>query len=128
MKKFKIAFVDDEEMIHTLIKMKLTTTHFYEKIEVYNFYSGQECASHLDNDEKPHFDLIFTDITMPEMDGIQLAKLINERCPSTELYFTSALTPDLLKNKEDIKSLSKGYFEKPINLHNLTSIIEQKIL
>ncbi len=128
MKKFKIAFVDDEEMIHTLIKIKLSSVSFFEKIELYNFSSGLDCVTHLTQVQQKEFDIIFTDITMPEMDGIELAKIINEKYPTTELYFTSALNPKVLEEKEDLNSLSKGYLEKPINLHSLTSIIEQKIL
>ena len=74
MKKIKVFLVDDHKMIRDGIKFYLDDDERFEIVGEAN--NGQEALSkiHLDG----AFDVLITDIVMPQMDGIELVKnLIN---------------------------------------------------
>ncbi len=70
------------------------------------------------------FDLLLTDIVMPEMDGIELARRAAERDPALKIMFITgfaavALNPDSKAPKE-AKVLSK-----PFHLKDLVAEVER---
>ena len=70
------------------------------------------------------FDLLLTDIVMPEMDGIELARRASELDPSLKIMFITgfaavALHPDS-KAPKDAKVLSK-----PFHLRDLVAEVER---
>jgi two-component system cell cycle response regulator CpdR len=72
------------------------------------------------------FDLLLTDIVMPEMDGIELARRAAELDPSLKIMFITgfaavALNPDSRAPK-DAKVLSK-----PFHLKDLVSEVERMV-
>ena len=76
--------------------------------------------------EAEHFDLLLTDIVMPEMDGIELAQHCGRISPNTKVMFITgfaavALNPDSQAPK-DAKVLSK-----PFHLRDLVNEV-QKLL
>lgn len=72
--------VDDHKMIREGIKTYLAEDPKYDIVgEAEN---GIDCLNQLENLE---VDLILTDLHMPEMDGIELAKEVKERYPDLKL-------------------------------------------
>lgn len=72
--------VDDHKMIREGIKTYLAEDPKYDIVgEAEN---GIDCLNQLENLE---VDLILTDLHMPEMDGIELAKKVKERYPDLKL-------------------------------------------
>ena len=74
--------------------------------------------------ESEHFDLLLTDIVMPEMDGIELARRATELDPDLKVMFITgfaavALNPDSNAPK-DAKVLSK-----PFHLKDLVNEVEK---
>ena len=83
-----------------------------------------EGASAFEEIKQTTFDLLLTDIVMPEMDGIELARRASELDPSLKIMFITgfaavALHPDS-KAPKDAKVLSK-----PFHLRDLVTEVER---
>lgn len=76
--------------------------------------------------QNPPFDVVLLDYFMPNMDGLQAAKLILGANKHQRIIFVSAFVKSTLE--ESIKQLPGmvELVEKPIDLDVLTSIIEDK--
>ncbi len=62
--------------------------------------------------ESERFDLLLTDIVMPEMDGIELAQRAGEMCPDLRVMFITgfaAVTLKLGKSMPEARVLSKPF-------------------
>ena len=69
--------------------------------------------------ESDHFDLLLSDIVMPEMDGIELAQRCNELSPRTKVMFITGFAAVTLKASRDqprAKVLSKPFHLKDLVL------------
>lgn len=75
---FRIAICDDEQVICSQIENDILNyaVEYNEKIEIQVFYSGEELERFLRSGE--NFDLIFLDIEMYLLNGIELGKMIRE--------------------------------------------------
>jgi two-component system cell cycle response regulator CpdR len=92
----------------------------------HNVTSFSEGASAFEEVKQTSFDLLLTDIVMPEMDGIELARRAAELDPSLKIMFITgfaavALNPDSRAPK-DAKVLSK-----PFHLKDLVSEVERMV-
>ncbi len=112
----KILVVDD-----SLINLKVATKILEkEGYEVDNALSGSECLKMV---KEKHYDLIFMDIMMPEMDGVETFKRLKQINDFKTPVIT--LTADVELDSEE-KYLDLGftaYLEKPINIEKLRKII-----
>ena len=107
---------DDEDMRRFLVKALEKAGH-----QVQSFGEG---ASAFEEIKQTTFDLLLTDIVMPEMDGIELARRASELDPSLKIMFITgfaavALHPDS-KAPKDAKVLSK-----PFHLRDLVAEVER---
>lgn len=91
---YQAAIIEDEAQIRSYIKKTLTSSFEKQQIHVAfdSFSSGEKFLSMFD--KHYHFDLIFLDIEMPNMDGISLCKRIREVSPDALVVFIS--------NKEEL--------------------------
>ena len=83
-----IAFAEDCHLIQDLLPP------YIDSIEnckvVIQAYNGRELLEKLQ--QKPTTNLVIMDIHMPEMDGIEAAKLVKVGFPETKILFVSAFT------------------------------------
>jgi DNA-binding NtrC family response regulator len=82
MDRKKILLVDDEEAIRKMVRAVLGN-ELYEYGEATN---GLEAQAVL---EKQHFDLIITDVIMPDCDGIELVIAIRRKQPDIKVIVMS---------------------------------------
>ncbi len=121
----KILSVDDELDLEVLL-----TQYFRRQIRKgeYEFafaHNGLEALQKLL--ETPDFDIILSDINMPEMDGLPLLAKVNElKNPAMKCIMVSAYG-----DMDNIRSaMNKGAFDfatKPIDLDDLSRTIEKAI-
>ena len=121
----KILSVDDELDLEVLL-----TQYFRRQIRKgeYEFafaHNGLEALQKLL--ETPDFDIILSDINMPEMDGLTLLAKVNElKNPAMKCIMVSAYG-----DMDNIRSaMNKGAFDfatKPIDLDDLSRTIEKAI-
>ena len=107
---------DDEDMRRFLVKALEKAGH-----AVTPFADG---ASAYEKIKQASFDLLLTDIVMPEMDGIELARRAAELDPTLKIMFITgfaavALHPDS-KAPKDAKVLSK-----PFHLRDLVAEVDR---
>jgi len=107
---------DDDDMRRFLVKALQSAEH-----EVSAFADGLAAYEQLKSES---FDLLLTDIVMPEMDGIELARRAAELDPKLKIMFITgfaavALSPDS-KAPKDAKVLSK-----PFHLRQLVDEVER---
>lgn len=81
----KVIIVDDEYLIRNLIRMKVNWEEV--NMEMVGEAGNAEQALELVDKLKP--DIIFTDICMPAMDGIELSRRIVEKYPYIKIIIVT---------------------------------------
>ncbi|MCL4302307.1 MAG: response regulator [Anaerolineae bacterium] len=117
----RILIVDDEEGIRLLLKRILTTQK--PDYQVVTASDGHTAMGRL---RQQGFDLVLTDWRMGDMDGLELAKAIQDISPNTQiLLMTGSATSEL---DGAVKSLGlHGWIEKPFSPTYVLNVIEQII-
>lgn len=115
----KVLVVDDNEMNLAVVKGFLKKT----KIQLTTAMSGAECLEYL---QKEKYDIIFMDHMMPEMDGIETLKKIQEKYGETyQDVPVIALTANAISGAKEMY-LSCGfsdYLAKPIDASMMEAIL-----
>ena len=73
--------------------------------------------------ETQHFDLLLSDIVMPEMDGIELAQRCNEVSPRTKVMFITGFAAVTLKASREQPAAK--VLSKPFHLRDLVLEVER---
>ncbi|WP_321312831.1 response regulator transcription factor [Halarcobacter sp.] len=118
----RVLLVEDEDVARKTLSFYLNT--IFDEVVVAK--DGEEGASIFKNDfeEKKKFDLVLTDLKMPNKDGISMIDDIREIVPNQRFIIVSAH-----KNEEDLLKLINlrvlGYFVKPLNIDNMMEMLKK---
>ena len=125
---FRILLVEDEKDILNLFQKFFEKSGFYVSAFSEPLLAVQEFIKNNDDND---YDLVISDIRMPEMNGIELASIIRKKNKDIPIilmtaYNTIGIDPSILKslNIEDI-------INKPIKLKDLIekiNAVKQKII
>lgn len=114
----RILVVDDEKEIRGFLSKALTRLGGFQ-VELAE--SGEDALQKI---EKKPFDLVLTDLKMPDMDGLQLISEIGKSKPETlTMMMTGHGTID--SALEAMKRGASDYLMKPLNLDELIVRIEK---
>lgn len=102
-----ILVVDDEALIRHYIAQCILDTG----IEIHHLEQARSGAGALEYLEKNRTDLVFADITMPKMNGIELAKLIKSKYPYIDIVMLTC-HEDFSYVREAMKNNASDYILK----------------
>ncbi|MCW8899521.1 MAG: response regulator [Gammaproteobacteria bacterium] len=114
-----ILVVDDEIALLNLTCEILSENGF-------NVFAAENAKQALDILESRNIDALVTDIIMPEMDGYQLAAIVQEKYPAIKIQFISGYTKDVNETMVE-DTLQKNLIHKPFSSQELILTI-QKLL
>lgn len=112
----KVLLAEDDHWVRSSLEEALTKAG-YELVGVAQ--TGREAVELA---EKHQPDLIVMDIRMPEMDGLEAARRINEKRFTPIVILTAYADQDFLRRAKEAKVL--GYLMKPISIEELVSSLE----
>lgn len=118
----KVMIIDDEKAIRNLLKITLEKEELGLDI-VGEAASGIEAINTIDN-YKP--DIVFVDIRMPFMDGIEFSKLAIERYPKLKIIILTAFN-DFEYARECIGIGVCEYLLKPISREEIRDTLNKLI-
>ncbi len=117
--KGRLLIVDDEQAILKMITMMLTK--FGYRIEALN---SPIQALDLFRQSPGEFDLLITDLTMPEMTGLKLASEIHSYRPELPVILMTGYGKDIEK-ASDMEKYGIRLLLKPVKAENLVSVINE---
>ncbi|MCJ8503103.1 HD domain-containing phosphohydrolase [Desulfatitalea alkaliphila] len=115
--KETILFVDDEQSI-------IDIAHTYFTAKGYNVLTAENGRQALDVMGSHRIDCCFTDINMPEMDGLALAEHIR-RQDSTIPVIVMTGYPSLDNTIQTLKNGVVDFLVKPVNLHQMELCVQR---
>ena len=112
---YDLLIVDDNPSMHALVKSMLKGTSW-------NPESASSAEEALDRLKDRSYDVILTDIVMPQMDGLSLLRRIGEILPDASvLVMTAENRPDRIAGS--IRGHAFGYLSKPFSKQQLTDAL-----
>jgi PAS domain S-box-containing protein len=116
-----ILVVDDEEMLVKMMKLMLTGLGYtvttvagsLEALELFQAHPG-------------NFDLVLTDQTMPQMDGLKLAWELRQLRPDIPIILITGFSEKVSQETVDAAGIN-AILLKPINLQNLGETVKRII-
>lgn len=119
-KRPKVLLIEDDLHIRYLLETALRPL----KLRLHSFSYGQEALDYFVSD--PDFDLIITDLHLPQMHGSEVVQKIRELIPSIPvIIITGHIQSELIQSVVDLNDLK--IIEKPITTTSLVAAITQFI-
>lgn len=116
----RILVVDDEETIREIVSSMLAGAHFQAR----QASSGSEALSILEASEE--FDLVLSDLMMPEMDGIALLEQVKERYPDMPIVMVTAVH-DISVALQALRNGAYDYLLKPFEREQLLATVRRAL-
>ena len=113
----KVLIVDDEYLIRNLLRMRVD----WQQQGMHIVGEASNAAEALEQVELLHPDIVFTDIYMPSMDGIELSGLILERYPSVKIVVVTG-HDEFEYARQSVKLGISDFILKPIRATELLQV------
>ncbi len=118
-KQINILLVDDEQPIREALLLLLKNAEY----RISGCGSGQEAVQHLENEQ---FDIVVTDLFLPDITGIDILKKAKELSPAIEVILITGHA----SAETAVRAMKEGAFDyitKPLNIEELRVIITKAI-
>mgnify|MGYP000729976051 FL=1 len=114
----KILIVDDNDLMRTLLRGILRSEDYPTVSEARNGIVALDAIAK----DKP--DIVFLDVIMPEMDGIETLQNIKERYPDIAVIMITG-NPSKENVEESIQSGASGFIVKPFNSAKVLNTLDR---
>lgn len=111
-----ILLAEDDEAMRTYLARALENAGYH----VIAVDRGTEALPYL---QSRHFDLLLSDIVMPEMDGIELAQRCAEMSPDTKVMFITGFAAVSLRASKEAPQAK--LLSKPFHLRDLVLEVQR---
>jgi CheY-like chemotaxis protein len=112
----QILIVEDDEAMREFLCQAISRSGYYVE-------AVQDGTEALRRVEESQFDLLLTDIRMPGLDGLELARLARRRYPGLCVLLVTAYVQDAL-GATDLGGAGVDVLSKPFNLNELIERVE----
>lgn len=113
--QYTILVVDDEEVVVSLVQDALEE-------EGFTVITSEDPHKAMKISDEQQIDLLITDIRMPNMNGIDMAKSIHQKNPNIAVIFMTGYA-NLNSAKEAIKQGASDYILKPFELTEIRQAV-----
>ncbi len=117
--KGRVLVIDDEAIVRVSCERVLKPEGF----EVVVTSRGDEAIDFL---EKEPYDVVLTDLKMPDMDGLEVLKIIKERWPDIQVIIITGYGT-ISTAVQAIKMGAYEYIEKPFTPQDILEVVEKAI-
>jgi len=118
---YRLLIIDDDQSVLNLLENYLTNNN-YDVVCVSNGLDGLKRIESGENG----FDLIITDLVMPDMNGKELSEKIIKLYPDIKVLFTSGYTENHLVKSGELEN-NINFLPKPYTAKSLLTFV-RKIL
>lgn len=116
----KVLIVDDSESIRTYLKNEFEKNHF----DVEEAINGNDGITKVIGNGP--FDIIISDLNMPECDGIEFLKLVRKEVNSRFTPFIIVTTENQTEKKEVARlNGATGWIVKPFLIDNFIKVVKK---
>jgi PAS domain S-box-containing protein len=113
-----IMVVEDEPYILKLIRDILEDHAF----TVMTALDAEECLR-ITGEHDYRIDLVVTDVLLPDMNGIEMSRLLRQQNPSIKILFMSAHAPENLSHQQQLRD-GVDFIQKPFGIADFFRAIE----
>lgn len=115
----RILIVDDDRTLSNTLRLTLAN-------DGYDVVTTPKASEAIEEVKRKYFNLVFLDLMLPDMDGIELLRLLSKKCPGTcFIMFTGkASIPSVI---EALKIGAYDYLIKPFDIDYLKSVVRRGI-
>jgi CheY-like chemotaxis protein/anti-sigma regulatory factor (Ser/Thr protein kinase) len=115
-----VLIVDDDQEVHVLVKSMLKGTDWW----IESALGGEEALARLK--DQP-FEIVLTDILMPDIDGLTLLNRIHDLRPDTRVLVMTAFNrPDRVAGS--MRGQAAGYLAKPFSKEKLINSLADALV
>ncbi|MBK7992626.1 MAG: sigma-54-dependent Fis family transcriptional regulator [Blastocatellia bacterium] len=115
----KILCIDDDNLITKALRRVLVSLN-------YDVTIAETLTSGINTIKNDDFDLILTDLNLPDGDGFDIIRFAKEHCPTTEVIVISA-HGTLARAIEAIKIGAYYFLEKPVDAEQLELLVSKAL-
>ena len=115
-----ILIADDESAVRTYVRAILNRAGF----QIIEAVDGQDALEKVQRHGAP-IDLLLTDVRMPRLDGLSLARSVIELYPGTPVLYISGYPLDIEKERGNRPSYACAFVPKPFTPKLLLEAVEK---
>jgi DNA-binding NtrC family response regulator len=119
MAKTRVLIIDDDQSM-------LELAEFHLQAQGYETARSQTGEEGLKLIEASHFDVVLTDLQLPDLDGIEVVKRLKELSPDSEIIMVTGYG-SVTKAVEATKAGAFYFVEKPVAFEELMVLIEKAV-
>ncbi|WP_371140974.1 ATP-binding protein [Burkholderia cepacia] len=114
----RLLVVEDDDVARTLLMTQLGILGFHDVDDVPDGVAAIDCCRH------HHYDLILTDLNMPDISGTEMLKRLRQIDIATPVVLVSASVP-IAADDHSIRDGFAAIVEKPLSIEQLAALLDR---